>query len=97
MSNDKLDVEDPNSFTSHLMFPTLKEMCNELDQKLGFNVEIKYPIDLEDGTQEVDNHIKWLNRNEYVDIIIKELMECTKFDDKRCIIITTFDPNLCSM
>jgi hypothetical protein len=79
------------------MFPTLKEMCNELDQKLGFNVEIKYPIDLEDGTQEVDNHIKWLNRNEYVDIIIKELIECTKFDDKRCIIITTFDPNLCSM
>ena len=29
------------------MFPTLREMCNELDPKLGFNVEIKYPIDLE--------------------------------------------------
>lgn len=29
------------------MFPTLKEMCTQLDPKLGFNVEIKYPIDLE--------------------------------------------------
>ncbi len=29
------------------MFPTLREMCQELDQKLGFNVEIKYPNDLE--------------------------------------------------
>lgn len=34
-------------FTSKLMFPTLREMCIQLDPKLGFNVEIKYPIDLE--------------------------------------------------
>lgn len=42
MSDDLKDF-----FTSKLMFPTLKEMCTQLDPKLGFNVEIKYPIDLE--------------------------------------------------
>ena len=93
------ETSPPNSrdlFTSKHMFPTLKEMCQQLDSKLGFNVEIKYPIDLEDGSHEVEHHIKWLNRNEYVDAIIKELYECCA-DDQRCVIITTFDPNLCSM
>ena len=40
------------------MFPTLKEMCHQLDQKLGFNVEIKYPIDLE-----VKNFFFWTIHN----------------------------------
>jgi hypothetical protein len=93
-----LPIESINrdSFTSKMMFPTLREMCQQLDTKLGFNVEIKYPLDLEDGTQEIDTHVKWLNRNEYVDIIIKELYNSCQ-DDHRCVIITTFDPNLCSM
>lgn len=42
-----LPIELKDFFTSKLMFPTLKEMCTQLDPKLGFNVEIKYPIDLE--------------------------------------------------
>jgi glycerophosphocholine phosphodiesterase GPCPD1 len=80
------------------MFPTLKEMCSQLDSKLGFNVEVKYPLDLEDGTHEAAN-IKWLNRNEYVDVIIKELYAASNDDEnhQRCIIITTFDPHLCAM
>ena len=49
--------------TSKLMFPTLREMCNQLDTNLGFNVEIKYPQDIEDPTNlnEVGRNIKWLN------------------------------------
>lgn len=88
---------DPGSFTSNHMFPTLKEMCTELHPNLGFNIEIKFPIEYEDGTAQIDNHIKWHNRSEYIDIILKELFECTQINDKRCIIISTFDPNLCSM
>lgn len=83
-------------FTSKLMFPTLEEMCTQLDTKLGFNVEIKYPIDLEDGSHEADHHIKWLNRSDYVDVILKKLYACCQ-DDARCVILSTFDPNLCSM
>jgi hypothetical protein len=64
------------------MFPTLKEMCTQLDSKLGFNVEVKYPLDLEDGTHEAAN-IKWLNRNQYVDIIIKELYSAYNDVDQR--------------
>lgn len=71
-------------------------MCQQLDPKLGFNVEVKYPIDLEDGSNEIDSHIKWLNRNEYIDVVIKELYKWCS-DNQRCVIITTFDPNLCSM
>jgi hypothetical protein len=52
---------------------------------------------MKDGSQECDDHVKWLNRNQYVDVILNELFECTKEDNGRCIIITTFDPNLCSM
>jgi hypothetical protein len=70
------------NFTSTLMFPTLKEMCTQLDSKLGFNVEVKYPLDLEDGTHEAAN-IKWLNRNQYVDIIIKELYSAYNDVDQR--------------
>lgn len=87
---------DPNTFTSKKMFPTLREMCTELSPKLGFNIEIKFPLDLEDGTAEIDQHLKWLSRSQYIDVILKELFECTKGTD-RCIIISTFDPNLCSM
>ncbi len=95
LKQSKLDHEN---FTSKLMFPTLKEMCSQLDSKLGFNVEVKYPLDLEDGTHEAAN-IKWLNRNEYVDVIIKELYAASSDDEnhQRCIIITTFDPHLCAM
>ena len=86
-------------FTSKLMFPTLKEMCEQLDTKLGFNVEVKYPQDIEDhiDKNEVGDLFKWLNRNEYADIIIKELYTCLKNDNQRCVILTTFDPLLCSM
>jgi hypothetical protein len=81
------------------MFPTLKEMCVQLDTKLGFNVEIKYPQDIEDNIfkNEAGQLVKWLNRNEYADIIIKELYSCLQDCDKRCVILTTFDPLLCSM
>ncbi len=83
--------------TSKLMFPTLREMCNQLDTNLGFNVEIKYPQDIEDPTNlnEVGRNIKWLNRNEYANVILKELYEW--ITDDRCVILSTFDPLLCSM
>lgn len=96
LKNVDLNDDLQNFFTSKFMFPTLKEMCNQLDPKLGFNVEIKYPLDLEDGSQEISHHLKWLNRNQYVDRILKELYECCQ-DEQRCVIISTFDPNICSM
>jgi len=87
---------DNQKFTSKHMFPTLREMFNNLDEKLGFNLEIKYPQDLEDASNEADSCIKWLDRNEYTDVILNELFNQCKID-KRCVILTTFDPFLCSM
>jgi glycerophosphocholine phosphodiesterase GPCPD1 len=86
-----------NKYTSIDMFPTLKEMCLGLNENLGFNIEIKYPQDLEDNTNEVDKHIKWLNRNDYVDSILNYLFNNCKLDNNRNIIFSTFDPTICSM
>lgn len=89
-------VSEANRCTSKSMFPTLKEMCEQLDTNLGFNVEIKYPQDIEDiSKNEVGRLIKWLNRNEYADVIIKELYQWVS--SSRCVILSTFDPLLCSM
>lgn len=84
--------------TSKKMFPTLAEMNDELDTQLGFNVEIKYPQDIEHYTKnEVGRFINWLNRNEYADLILKELYQCATDNESRCIVLSTFDPLLCSM
>jgi len=81
-----------------MMFPTLEEMFKHLEPDLGFDVEVKYPIDLDDGTNEASAHLKWPNRNEYANVIITELYKCiAKYQSKRFIIMTTFDPNLCTM
>lgn len=86
-----------DSCTSKSMFPTLKEMCEQLDTKLGFNVELKYPQDIEDNLSrtEIGRFLKWLNRNEYADVILKELYNWV--NESRLVILSTFDPLLCSM
>ena len=58
----KLDAAeiDHSKFSSGLMFPTLEEMFAQLNPKLGFDVEIKYPLDLEVRkalVQSVDQHL----------------------------------------
>lgn len=72
-------------------------MCEQLDSNLGFNVEIKYPQDIEDNSSitEIGRFLKWLNRNEYADVILKELYRWVS--DSRLVILSTFDPLLCSM
>ena len=106
---------DNSNFISKDMFPKLTELFENIDEALGFDIEIKYPLDLEvcclfvllllfmfktvlkkDGTNEADSSVKWMDRNQYADIILKCLLNDCKID-KRCIILTTFDPTLSIM
>jgi hypothetical protein len=38
---------DNSNFISKEMFPKLTELFEQIDESLGFDVEIKYPLDLE--------------------------------------------------
>jgi hypothetical protein len=42
---------DNQKFSSVHMFPTLAELFEKLDENLGFDIEIKYPQDLEVSMQ----------------------------------------------
>lgn len=94
---DENKIINVDKYTSIDMFPTLKEMCLGLNENLGFNIEIKYPQDLEDNTNEINDNIKWLNRNDYVDSILNYLFNMCKLDNNRSILFSTFDPTICSM
>ncbi|CAD5123309.1 DgyrCDS11665 [Dimorphilus gyrociliatus] len=77
----------------HRPFPTLKSCFESLDEDLGFNIEIKYCMRIITGELE-ENLRDLMDRNEYVDIILKEVLSYGK---NRRIIFSCFDPNICCM
>lgn len=52
------DLED------HQPFPTLEYVLKEIDLHVGFNVELKWTMELKDGTYELNNPF---DMNVYVD------------------------------
>lgn len=76
------------------MFPRLKNCLEEVDVHLGFNIEIKYCMLLKCGKFE-DGLMDFLDRNDYVDVILEEILHCC--DNQRRIILSSFDPDVCIM
>ncbi|XP_021340983.1 glycerophosphocholine phosphodiesterase GPCPD1-like isoform X2 [Mizuhopecten yessoensis] len=83
-----IDGEDLDHI-HHQPFPTLQECYQLVDEKIGFNVEVKFPQQKMDGELE-DEHF-W-DRNEYVDIVLRNTFECAR---GRKIIFSSFDPETC--
>ncbi|XP_076161632.1 glycerophosphocholine phosphodiesterase GPCPD1 isoform X3 [Ptiloglossa arizonensis] len=79
------DLED------HQPFPTLQAVLQELDQHVGFNIEIKWTMQLKDGTFEL-NHPFDLNL--YLDTILKVVLE---YGGNRKIVFSSFNPDICAM
>ncbi|XP_012262192.2 glycerophosphocholine phosphodiesterase GPCPD1-like isoform X2 [Athalia rosae] len=79
------DLED------HQPFPTLQTVLQELEPHVGCNVEIKWTMQLKDGTFEL-NHPFDLNM--YLDIIIKVVLE---HGGNRKIVFSCFNPDICMM
>lgn len=79
------DLED------HQPFPTLQTVLQELEQHVGCNIEIKWTMQLKDGTFEL-NHPFDLNL--YLDIILKVVLE---HGGDRKIVFSSFNPDICAM
>ncbi|EFN80521.1 glycerophosphocholine phosphodiesterase GPCPD1 isoform X1 [Harpegnathos saltator] len=79
------DLED------HQPFPTLQTVLQELEQHVGCNIEIKWTMQLKDGTFEL-NHPFDLNL--YLDIILKVVLE---YGGDRKIVFSCFNPDICAM
>ncbi|KAI1305356.1 Glycerophosphocholine phosphodiesterase GPCPD1 [Halotydeus destructor] len=77
-------------------FPTLEHILDAVDHRCGFNVEIKYPMQRQDGTFD-GNWEKlgsYADLNSYVDIILKSVIEHA---DGREIIFSSFHPDICAL
>lgn len=72
-------------------FPLLRECLEHLDPDVGFDIEIKYPMELREKGSEMEN---FFERNLYVDVILKEIFT---FAASRRILLSCFDPDTCAM
>ncbi|XP_011302442.1 glycerophosphocholine phosphodiesterase GPCPD1 isoform X2 [Fopius arisanus] len=79
------DLED------HQPFPTLQAVLQELDMHVGCNIEIKWTMQLKDGTFELNHPF---DLNTYLDIILKVTLD---HGGDRKIVFSSFNPDICAM
>lgn len=78
--------------TDHQPFPELSQALEVIDEKIGFNIEVKWAQMLENGLLE-DNHSS-IDRNLYVDRILDAVLA---YAGKRKIVFSCFDAEICVM
>jgi glycerophosphodiester phosphodiesterase len=74
----------------HDSYPTLRELLQKVPHNIGFNVEIKYPVE----DEIVKYNLSPVNRNIYLDCILWEIYEHAQ---DRFIVFSSFDPEICQM
>uniref|UniRef100_A0A0K0DQI2 GP-PDE domain-containing protein n=1 Tax=Angiostrongylus cantonensis TaxID=6313 RepID=A0A0K0DQI2_ANGCA len=72
-------------------FPHIKQVFDSVDNDVGFNIEVKYPMKMKDGTHECPAYIE---RNEFIDVILRNVLEIA---GKRRVIFSSFDPDVCTL
>ncbi|VDP09877.1 unnamed protein product [Heligmosomoides polygyrus] len=72
-------------------FPHLKQVLDAVDIDVGFNIEVKYPMKMKDGTHECPAYIE---RNDFVDVILRNVLAHA---GRRRVIFSSFDPDVCSL
>uniref|UniRef100_A0A183CPG4 GP-PDE domain-containing protein n=1 Tax=Globodera pallida TaxID=36090 RepID=A0A183CPG4_GLOPA len=82
---------EPDEGSDFRSFPTLVEALQRVDEHAGFNVEIKYPMKMRDGTHECENYFE---RNQYMDRL---LMDVFGHAGKRRVVFSSFDPDICTL
>ncbi|KAJ8945456.1 hypothetical protein NQ314_009208 [Rhamnusium bicolor] len=73
----------------HQPFPTLQQLLETLDSHTGFNIEIKWTMQLQDGTYELYHPT---DINLYLDTILEVVL---RYGAKRRIIFSCFNPDVC--
>ncbi|VDM78458.1 unnamed protein product [Strongylus vulgaris] len=84
--------EEEESEDDNNPFPHLKHVLDSVSSNVGFNIEIKYPMKLKDGTHECPAYN--IERNDFVDVILRNVIEGA---GKRRVIFSSFDPDVCSL
>ncbi|VDK47782.1 unnamed protein product [Cylicostephanus goldi] len=85
-SEEEEDEDDNNPF------PHLRKVLDSVSLDVGFNIEIKYPMKLKDGTHECPAYN--MERNDFVDVILRTVIE---YAGRRRVIFSSFDPDVCSL
>lgn len=75
----------------HQPFPQLVEALENIDENVGFNIEIKWSMQYKDGSMEANLPI---DKNLYVDCILEVVMGQST---NRRIVFSCFDPDICTM
>ncbi|XP_014281827.1 glycerophosphocholine phosphodiesterase GPCPD1 isoform X1 [Halyomorpha halys] len=88
--NNKSKYSDDH-LEEHQPFPTLQQALEILDPSVGFNVEIKWTMQLKDGTYELYHPF---DLNLYLDTVLEVVLKHAK---TRNIIFSCFHPDICSM
>ncbi|GFR68919.1 glycerophosphocholine phosphodiesterase GPCPD1 [Elysia marginata] len=85
----EINQEQEGMCVRHDPFPTLREVLTEVNDSLGFNIEIKYPQQLIDNTWEVESTV---DVNENLDHILRAVYAHA---GPRKIVFSSFDPDTC--
>ncbi|KAF7266282.1 hypothetical protein GWI33_020315 [Rhynchophorus ferrugineus] len=75
----------------HQPFPTLQQVLETLNPHVGFNIEIKWTMKLEDGTFELYHPT---DLNVFLDTILEVVL---KYGGDRRIIFSCFNPDICQV
>ncbi|XP_050702343.1 glycerophosphocholine phosphodiesterase GPCPD1-like, partial [Eriocheir sinensis] len=78
-------------FEDHQPFPTLQKALEVVPHTCGFNVEVKWTMQLRDGTYELQHPFEL---NHFLDLIIKMILE---HSSKRKVVFSCFHPDICTM
>lgn len=79
------DLED------HQPFPTLEKALQVVDSHAGFNIELKWDMELADGRRESHNAFEL---NLFVDTILQTVLA---HGNKRKIVFSSFNPDICTV
>ncbi|KAG7311620.1 hypothetical protein JYU34_002669 [Plutella xylostella] len=82
---------DDEDLEEHQPFPTLQHVLHCIDPHVGFNVELKWTMELQDGTFELNNPF---DMNTYVDKVLEVVL---KYADERRIVFSCFNPDIVTM
>ncbi|XP_007896469.1 glycerophosphocholine phosphodiesterase GPCPD1 isoform X2 [Callorhinchus milii] len=94
LNEDKANsVDEENDASENQPFPSLKQVLKCVPERIGFNIEIKWPYQQRDGVWE-GNMETYLDMNHVVDIILKCVLENAA---NRRIVFSSFVCDVCSM
>ncbi|KAJ1524332.1 hypothetical protein ONE63_010838 [Megalurothrips usitatus] len=90
-SQEKCQMIFDEDLEEHQPFPTLQQVLEVLDPHVGFNIEIKWTMQLKDGTYELNHPF---DINMYLDTVLTAVLQ---HGGSRKIVFSCFHPDICTM